>query len=86
MDGKIYTTFLTINNPIVVSTEDIEEAKIMYFQSEGKEDIPMVQLKQTHQYIEFVCSSEEEAIALRDFINKSKPVVNINDFRKGSSK
>ena len=83
MHGKIYTTFLTINNPMIISIEDIEEAKIMYLQSEGKEDIPMVQLKQTHQYIEFVCDSTEEAIALRDFINKSKPVVNINDFRRG---
>lgn len=75
-----------LNQVIMFPNDEIVEAKIISFRSDNPNDDfdgrYIVRLIKKNPTIEFVCANDQDAEELMEFLNKSRKVVNLKDYRK----
>lgn len=75
-----------LNQVVVFPNDEIVEAKIISFRSDNPNDDLdgryIVRLIKKNPTIEFVCANDQDAEELMEFLNKSRKVVNLEDYRK----
>ena len=75
-----------LDQVIMFPKDEIVEAKIISFKSDDPNDDLdgryIVRLIKKNPTIEFVCANDQDAEKLMEFLNKSRKVVNLKDYRK----
>lgn len=84
-----YVGWIVIPGVIVMPKDEIADVKLLSFTSEdGDSEIdskPIVRLIKKTPTVEFICANEAEAESLIKFLNSSKKVINLSEYRKANN-